>query len=154
MLGNFKDLTLDLGRLGEIGLPLGFVVAHSLLAIPYVVIILSAALRGVDVTLEQASMSLGASRLTTLRRVVFPQVLPAMVASAFFAFLVSWDELIIALFLSRTETITLPKRIWEGIRLDVNPAITAIATMLIFLTILMLAAIVLSQWYFARRRRL
>ena len=154
MLGNFKDLTFDLGRLGEIGLPLGFVVAHSLLAIPYVVIIVSAALRGVDVTLEQASMSLGASRLITLRRVVFPQVLPAMVASAFFAFLVSWDELIIALFLSRGEATTLPKRIWEGIRFDVNPAISAIATMLIVLTIFILAAMMLSQWYFARRRRL
>ncbi|MEE9323998.1 MAG: ABC transporter permease subunit [Dehalococcoidia bacterium] len=152
MLGNFKGITLDLGRLGEIGLPLGFVVAHSLLAIPYVVIIVSAALRGVDETLEQASMSLGASRPTTLRRVVFPQVLPAMIASAFFAFLVSWDELIIALFLSRAEVTTLPKRIWEGIRFDVNPAIAAIATMLVVLTILILAAMMLSQRYFAKRR--
>ena len=140
--------------LGPFDLPLGFVVAHSLLAIPYVVIIVSAALRGVDETLEQASMSLGASRLTTLRRVVFPMVLPAMVASAFFAFLVSWDELIIAIFLSSSEVTTLPKRIWDGIRFEVDPTISAIATMLIFLTILMLAAIALSQWYFARRRRL
>ena len=142
----------SLVSVGPLDLPLGFVVAHSLLAIPFVVIIVSASLRGVDATFERAAMSLGAGRFTTLRRVVFPQILPAIVASSFFAFLISFDELIIALFLSTGTVVTLPKKMWDGIRFEIDPTITAISTILVFFTILVIGVMGLSQLYFSRRR--
>lgn len=149
---NMEFMLGSLLSVGPFDIPLGFVVAHSLLAIPFVVIIVSAALRGVDATFERAAMSLGAGRFTTLRRVVFPQVLPAIVASSFFAFLISFDELIIALFLSTGTVVTLPKRMWDGIRFEIDPTITAISTILVFFTILIIGVMALSQLYFSRRR--
>ena len=150
-----SNMDFMLGSLVSVGpfdIPLGFVVAHSLLAIPFVVIIVSASLRGVDATFERAAMSLGAGRFTTLRRVVFPQILPAIVASSFFAFLISFDELIIALFLSTGTVVTLPKKMWDGIRFEIDPTITAISTILVFFTILVIGVMALSQLYFSRRR--
>lgn len=149
---NMEFMLGSLVSLGPFDLPLGFVIAHSLLAIPFVVIIISASLRGVDATFERAAMSLGAGRFTTLRRVVFPQILPAIVASSFFAFLISFDELIISLFLSTGTVVTLPKRMWDGIRFEIDPTITAISTMLVFFTILVIGVMGLSQLYFSRRR--
>jgi putative spermidine/putrescine transport system permease protein len=136
--------------IGPLHLPLGFVVAHTILALPYVVIILSATLRGIDPILEHAAMSLGAGRLTTLRRVVLPLMVPGIAASAFFAFLTSFDELIMALFLSTPGVMTLPKRMWDGIRFEVDPTIAAVSTLLVFLTILLLSALVLAQRYLGR----
>ena len=149
---NMEFMLGSLVSAGPFDIPLGFVVAHSLLAIPFVVIIVSASLRGLDATFERAAMSLGAGRFTTLRRVVFPQVLPAIVASSFFAFLISFDELIIALFLSTGTVVTLPKRMWDGIRFEIDPTITAISTILVFFTILIIGVMALSQLYFSRRR--
>ena len=149
---NMEFMLGSLVSLGPFDLPLGFVIAHSLLAIPFVVIIISASLRGVDATFERAAMSLGAGRFTTLRRVVFPQILPAVVASSFFAFLISFDELIISLFLSTGTVVTLPKRMWDGIRFEIDPTITAISTMLVFFTILVIGVMGLFQLYFSRRR--
>ena len=132
---------------GALQLPLGFVVAHTILALPYVVVIVSATLRGVDPILEQAAMSLGANRLTMLRRVVLPLLAPGIIAAAFFAFLTSFDELIIALFLSTPRVMTLPKRMWDGIRFEVDPTIAAVSTLLVFLTVLMLVALALARRY-------
>ena len=117
----------------------GLVVAHIVLAIPYVVIILTATLRGVDVTLDRAAAILGAGPFTVFRRVILPCMTPGLTASAFFCFIVSWDELLIALFLSTAEVSTLPKEIWDGIRTEISPTIAAISTMLLLLTIFLLA---------------
>jgi putative spermidine/putrescine transport system permease protein len=123
----------------------GFVIAHSILAIPYVVLITVAALRNLDPILEQAAMSVGARPLTTLRRVVFPLIAPALISSALFAFLASFDELVIAIFLSNARVTTLPKRMWDGVRNEVDPTITAISTMLVFLTLLVMSAAALTK---------
>ena len=139
----------DLGLLGTIP---GFVLGHTIIAFPFVIIIISATLRGIDETLEQAAMSLGASRLTALRRVVFPLMLPGMVTAALFAFLISFDELLIALFISTPTLSTLPKRLWEGIRIEINPTIAAVSTILVLLTVLVLAGLLISRVYFERRR--
>ncbi|MFQ5874545.1 MAG: ABC transporter permease [Dehalococcoidia bacterium] len=133
------------------GLSPGLVVSHSMLAVPYVVIILSATLRGVDVTLDQASATLGAGPFTTLRKVVLPVMIPGLAAAAFFSFLVSFDELLIALFLSTSEISTLPKEIWDGIRTEISPTIAAISTMLVFLTIIILSIAVVLQLRLKRR---
>ncbi len=118
----------------------GLLVAHVVLAIPYVVIILTATLRGIDVTLDHAAATLGAGPFTIFRRVVLPCMTPGLTASAFFCFIVSWDELLIALFLSTPEVSTLPKEIWDGIRTEISPTIAAISTMLLLLTIILLVA--------------
>jgi ABC-type spermidine/putrescine transport system permease subunit II len=70
---------------------------------------------------------------------------PGIAAAAFFAFLTSFDELIIALFLSTPRVMTLPKRMWDGIRFEVDPTIAAVSTLLVFLTILMLVVLALAQ---------
>lgn len=139
--------------LGLLGTILGFVLGHTIIAFPFVIIIISATLRGIDETLEQAAMSLGASRLTALRRVVFPLMLPGMVTAALFAFLISFDELLIALFISTPTLSTLPKRLWEGIRIEINPTIAAVSTILVLLTVLVLVGLLISRVYFERRRQ-
>ena len=123
----------------------GLLVSHIVLAIPYVVIILTATLRGVDVTLDQAAAILGAGPFATLRRVVLPCMTPGLAAAAFFCFIVSWDELLIALFLSTSEVSTLPKEIWDGIRTTVTPTLAAISTLLIVLTIALLGVALAVQ---------
>ena len=117
----------------------GLLLAHVMLAVPYVVIILSATLRSIDETQDMASYALGAGPFTTLRRVILPAMIPGLAAAAFFCFIVSFDELLLALFLSTTEISTLPKEMWDGIRTEVSPTIAAISTMLIILTIALLS---------------
>jgi len=132
-------LALDL-----VGTIVGFVIAHSVLAIPFVITIMSASLRGVDPTLESAARSLGASRLATLRRITLPLVLPGLLSSALLAFLVSFDELIVALFISDPYISTLPKKLWDGIRMEVDPTLAAVSTILLavsFAVLLLLASL-------------
>ena len=116
----------------------GLLVAHVMLAVPYVTIILSATLRNVERNQDQAAAILGAGPISTLTRAVLPQMVPGLAAAAFFSFLVSFDELLIALFLSTSQISTLPKEIWDGIRTEISPTIAAISTMLVFVTILLL----------------
>jgi putative spermidine/putrescine transport system permease protein len=142
----------SVATLGPIQIPLGFVIGHSLLAIPFVILVSIANLKSVDPILERAAMSLGASPLMTLRRVVLPLIAPGMVVSGLLAFLTSFDELLIALFLSTPRVTTLPKRMWDGLQNEIDPTITAISTMLIFLTIIIVSAAALSQRYLARDR--
>lgn len=116
----------------------GLLIAHVMLAVPYVTIILSATLRNVERNQDQAASILGAGPITTLTRAVLPQMVPGLAAGAFFSFLVSFDELLIALFLSTSQISTLPKEIWDGIRTEISPTIAAISTMLVLLTVILL----------------
>lgn len=121
------------------GTILGFVIAHAILAIPFVVTIMTATLKGVDPQLENASMTLGASRVTTVRMVTLPIAAPGLMASALFAFLISFDELIVAIFLSSPVLNTLPKKLWDGIRLELDPTLAAVSTILVVVSLLVLA---------------
>ena len=116
----------------------GLLIAHVMLAVPYVTIILSATLRNVERNQDQAAAILGAGPITTLTRAVLPQMVPGLAAGAFFSFLVSFDELLIALFLSTSQISTLPKEIWDGIRTEISPTIAAISTMLVLVTVILL----------------
>ena len=121
------------------------------MALPFVVIVMSANLRGINVEVEQAARSLGANRITTLRRVVFPLALPGMIASGLFAFLISFDELIIALFISSPTLSTLPKKLWDGLRTEINPTIAAVSTLLVILSVVILLGAGLARKHFEKK---
>ncbi|MQA82277.1 MAG: ABC transporter permease subunit [Streptosporangiales bacterium] len=126
---------LTYGRVHISGSVTGLVVAHTTLAIPFVVINVAAGLRTVDWDLVLAARSLGAGPLQTFMRVIAPLVLPSILAGALFAFMTSWDELVIAIFLSSPLVKTLPVVMWEQVRSYVDPTIAAVATMLTVVTI-------------------
>lgn len=116
----------------------GMVFAHTILAVPFVIVIVTATLQGFDVNLEKAAMNLGANRLRTFCKVTFPLIRTGVLSGALFAFLTSFDEVIIAIFISGTTANTLPKKMWDSITKEADPTLTAIATMLIMLTVSLL----------------
>lgn len=137
--------------LGLTGTYAGFVLAHTMLATPFVVTIMVPTIRSIDPALEHAAIGLGAGRLQTLRRVTIPLALPGIVSSALFAFLVSFDELLVAMFLSGPFVATLPKKLWDGVRLEIEPTLAAVSTLLIVLTLAILMAAALARiWGSAR----
>jgi putative spermidine/putrescine transport system permease protein len=109
-------------------------IGYAVVALPIVLLILLSALQGVDVNLERAALSLGASRARVFLRVVIPIALPGILSAALFAFLASFDELIIALFLSGARAQTLPVRIWNSLHLEIEPVIAAVSAFLIAVT--------------------
>ena len=134
-------------RIGLVGTSLGLVLGHAVLAIPFVVVTVMAVLKNYDERLDHAAWSLGANKLKTLRYVTFPLILPGLIAAYLFAFVVSLDELTIALFVSGGQTPTLPKQMWVDAIFKVNPMVTAVSTVvLVFVTSLILFA------EFVRRR--
>ncbi|MGB7322622.1 MAG: ABC transporter permease [Albidovulum sp.] len=114
----------------------GLILAHTVLAAPLVLITVSASLAGFDGRLEQASRNLGASNWTTMRRVILPSIKPGVLAGAVFAFIASWDEIVVTLFLSKFSVYTLPRRMWNGIRENTDPTVAAAAVVLIAVTLL------------------
>lgn len=125
----------------------GLIIAHAEKGLPYVLITVSASLANFDPRLEQAARNLGASTGQTIRHVIVPGILPGMLAGGFFAFTLSWDEIVVTLFITSRHVYTLPRRIWDGIQDNIDPAVAAVATILMLLTLLMLAG------HFALRRR-
>jgi putative spermidine/putrescine transport system permease protein len=123
-------------QLGLIDTYAGVVLAHTLLALPYVSISVFAALANLDRKLPQASRSLGASVWQTVRMVVVPAARPGMITGAVFAFIVSFDEIVGVLFITVRRVETLPKLIWEGIQDNIDPTIAAVATVLVILTLI------------------
>lgn len=122
-------------KLGMTGSVFGLILAHTILALPFPVLIVSAALQQFDITLERAGRVLGAGPLQVFRHITLPHLMPAMMASSIFAFFVSFDELVIALFITGRWD-TLPKRIWSDLRLEIDPTIAAVASLLIGITLI------------------
>jgi putative spermidine/putrescine transport system permease protein len=129
-------LFLDTGMLGS---TMGLVLAHTMLATPYVMLIIAAALRGFDERLEWAAMSLGASRARTWRTITIPLIRPAILVAAFFAFLTSFDELIISMFVGDNRNPTLPRLLWGFVTSETTPVIAAVSTALFALSIAFVA---------------
>jgi putative spermidine/putrescine transport system permease protein len=119
----------------------GIVLAHTVIAIPYVVIIVAAALRTFDIALENAAMGLGAGRLRAIWHVTLPQIRPAMVSAMFLAFISSFDELVIAMFLGGSN-MTLPKKMFDNILNAIDPTIAAVSVLQI---VLVSIALILAQ---------
>jgi len=115
------------------------VLGHSIHALPLATIVLAAVLQGVDPRLEQAAASLGASPLVVLRRVTLPVILPGFISAMLLSFLTSFDEFFIALFYSTPLLRTLPIQIWSDLIQEVDPAVAAVSTLLVLLTIVVLA---------------
>jgi len=122
-------------RLHLVGTIPGIVAAHTILAIPFVLVLVITTLKRFDETLERASLSLGASPLKTFWYVTLPIIRPGVVSGALLAFIVSFDEVIVVIFIAGTKAVTLPKRMWDGIRLEIDPTIAAVAALLIALSI-------------------
>lgn len=121
-------------KIGLLGSRLGLVLGHTMVSVPFVVITVSASLKGFDETLEKAAMICGATRLKAFMKITFPIIRPGMICGALFAFIISFDEIVISMFLSGIDTRTLPLKIWEGIRMEINPVIAAVSTLLICLS--------------------
>ncbi len=122
------------GPLGLVGNVLWVGVCHATIALPIVLLILLASLQGVDINLERAAYGLGASRWRVFTRVVIPLAFPGILSAALFAFLASFDELVISLFLTGVRSETLPVRIWNSLHLQVEPVIAAVSAFLIGVT--------------------
>ncbi len=118
----------------------GLILSHTAVSTPFVVIVVAAALQGFDPNLIRAGSSLGAGPLTVYLRVVLPVIAPAVVAGAIFAFATSFDEVIISLFLAGPAQRTLPLQMFDGVREQISPTITAAATLVIAISVLLLAA--------------
>lgn len=118
-------------RIGLVGTSLGLVLGHAVLAIPFVVVTVMAVLKNYDERLDQAAASLGASPARMLYHVTLPLIRAGLVASFLFAFVTSFDELTIALFVTGGLTTTLPKQMWDDALLKVTPTLAAVSTVLI-----------------------
>ncbi len=130
---------------------LGLILAHAALGAPFVVITVSASLTGYDFNLSRAGLSLGASPLTVFRRVTLPLILPGVISGALFAFATSFDEVVTVLFMGGPEQVTIPRKMWSGIREQISPAILAAATLLI---IVAAALLVCVEWLRRRNERM
>jgi putative spermidine/putrescine transport system permease protein len=123
----------------------GLTLAHTALATPFVVIVVTATLTGFDHSLARAGASLGADPVTVFRKVILPLILPGVISGALFAFVTSFDEVVVVVFLAGPEQRTLPKQMFSGIREDISPTITAAASMLIVFAVVMLTTVELLR---------
>jgi putative spermidine/putrescine transport system permease protein len=126
---------------------LGIILAHAMLGIPFVIITVTATLVGFDHSLTHAAASLGATPLTTFRQVILPLILPGVISGALFAFVTSFDEVVVVLFVASFDQHTIPLQMWNGIREQISPTILAVATILVIFSIILLTTI-----EFLRRR--
>lgn len=119
---------------GDLGLTqtyLGVVLAHSCLSVPMAFLTLSAALKGFDRNLERAAANLGANPLRVFRYVTFPVLRPAFLVAALFSFIQSFDETVVALFISGREAGTLPRKIFDAMRTQADPVVAVVSTLLL-----------------------
>jgi len=128
-------------KLKLIGAWYGIALAHTILALPFVVIVLTASLRGLDESLEQAALGLGASRWQAIWRVTLPEIRPSIVTAAVLAFITSFDELVVAMFLAGSQ-MTLPKKMFDNIRMEIDPTIAAVSVLQI---LVITAALLIAQ---------
>lgn len=126
-------------RLKLIGSIWGLAAVYTVLATPFVYLNVSAALQSLEPALEQAAMSLGATRWQALWHVTLPLIRPGIVSGALLAMILAFDEVVIALFISGTTAVTLPKTMWDGIRTEINPTIAAVSSFLIMAYVGLLA---------------
>jgi len=128
-------------KLGLVATDLGLVIGHTVLAIPFALVTVSAILKTYDVRLDQAAATLGANRVRTLTSVTIPLVKGGLIAAFLFAFITSFDELTIAIFVSGGIKTTLPKQMWDDMILQLNPTLAAVSVVVfVIVTVLLLLA--------------
>jgi len=124
---------------------LGVIVAHATLGIPFVIITVTATLSGFDQSLIRAAHSLGANPRTTFFKVIMPLILPGIISGALFAFVTSFDEVVAVLFIAGPDQQTIPRQMFNGIREAISPAILAVATILVVISVLLLTMVELLR---------
>ena len=124
---------------------IGLVVAHTALALPFVVVAVSTSLRTMDRNLELAAANLGADPWRTFTRITFPIILPGVLTGAIFAFITSWDEVVIAIFMTSARFRTLPVEMWEQVRQAVDPTVAAVSTTLLVVTTALLVLLLVVR---------
>ena len=120
---------------------LGIILAHTALGTPFVVITVTATMVGFDHSLTRAAASLGADPTTAFFKIIMPLILPGVISGALFAFITSFDEVVVVLFLAGFEQRTIPRQMWSGIREQISPTILAVATLLVLISIALLATV-------------
>ncbi|MEW5724270.1 MAG: ABC transporter permease [Thermodesulfobacteriota bacterium] len=139
-------------RVHLVGSVYSLALAHTVLAVPVVVVTVSAALQGFDLTLERAALSLGANRLQTFLKVTFPLIRPGVISGMLFAFITSFDEVVIAIFVATYRSLTLPKHMWAAMKQEIDPTIAAVSTILVVGSISVILTVALLQRRAARLR--
>lgn len=134
-----------------VGTYIGLILAHVALALPFVVITVSATLQSFDPNLPRAAASLGASPLRTFRTVTLPIIAPGVASGSVFAFVTSFDELVIALFITSPQQRTLPRQIFSGVSENISPTITAAAVVLLMVSVVLM---LVMEWLRARSERM
>lgn len=132
-------------RIGLQGTHIGVILAHAALGTPFVVITVTATLVGFDNSLIRASASLGASPTTTFFKVIVPLILPGVISGALFAFITSFDEVVVVLFVGSFKQRTIPWQMFSGIREHISPTILAVATILVLVSIALLVTVELLR---------
>lgn len=132
-------------KTGLAGSYVGIILAHATLGIPFVIITVTATLVGFDHSLTRASASLGANPSTTFRKITLPLILPGVISGGLFAFVTSFDEVVVVLFVAAHDQQTIPRQMWNGIREQISPAILAVATILVIISVLLLATMELLR---------
>ncbi|MDD9725983.1 ABC transporter permease [Roseovarius sp. SK2] len=132
-------------KIGVVGTVPGLVLAHTILALPFVVINVSAIMQKVDWRIVDAARSLGATPSRAFFLVTLPAIRPGVFAGAAFAFLTSFDEVVVALFISGIDAVTLPVKMWSGIRFEISPTVAAVSCLLTLLSLLFVTVYALSK---------
>jgi putative spermidine/putrescine transport system permease protein len=132
-------------KIGLSSTHLGVILAHAALGTPFVVITVTATLVGFDQSLIRAAYNLGASPTVTFFKVIVPLILPGVISGALFAFITSFDEVVVILFVGSYEQRTIPWQMFSGIREQISPTILAVATLLILVSILLLTSLELIR---------
>jgi putative spermidine/putrescine transport system permease protein len=118
----------------------GFILAHTVLTVPYVVSTVLASLQMVDEQYEKAALTLGASPWVAFRRIVLPLILPGMLSGLLFAMVISFDELVVSLFIGSPTFRPVTVQMWSDVLGDIDPTIAAIGTLLFLFSLLVLLA--------------
>jgi putative spermidine/putrescine transport system permease protein len=132
-------------KIGIVGTRTGVVLAHAALGIPFVIITVTATLVGFDKSLTRAAANMGANPVTTFFRVQMPLIMPGVVSGALFAFITSFDEVVVVLFVGSAQQKTLPWQMFIGLREQISPTILAAATILVTISVLLLTAVELLR---------
>lgn len=128
-------------RFNLVGTYPGLIIAHAALGVPFVIVTVTATLAGFDRSLYNAGLGLGANPLRTFRDVVLPLIRPGVISGALFAFVTSFDEVVLVLFLAGPEQRTIPRQMFSGLREQINPTILAVATLLVIVSIALLVTL-------------
>lgn len=134
-------------KLNMIGTYYGLILAHTMVGLPIFVVVVTSVLKNFDQNLEKAAMSLGARPLRTFWEITMPIIRPSVISGSLFAFIMSFDELIITIFICGN-TVTIPKRMWDSVRYEIEPTLAAVSTIIIAISFAILIGVE------AMRRRL